>query len=140
MERSVRCLAALGILALAAPAAAQTDADTVLADMGKEQYAIHCAACHGSDARGGGPAAAALRKAPPDLTRIAARRGGTFPSAEIARFIDGRFEVTAHGSREMPVWGERFAEVVPEPGVGDEVARGQVLTLVEYLKSIQRSN
>jgi hypothetical protein len=37
----------------------------------------------------------------------------------------------------MPVWGERFAEPIPEPGVSEEIARGKIASLVEFLKSIQ---
>ena len=48
--------------------------------------------------------------------------------------------VTAHGSREMPVWGERFGANVPEAGVSEEIVRGRVLVLVEYLKSIQKAD
>jgi hypothetical protein len=48
-----------------------------------------------------------------------------------------RFEFPAHGSREMPVWGERFGSDVPDPEVGESIARGNVASLVEYLKSIQ---
>jgi hypothetical protein len=49
-----------------------------------------------------------LRIPPPDLTRIAQRRGGNFPDAEIAAQIDGRTVVPAHGSRDMPIWGQRW--------------------------------
>jgi mono/diheme cytochrome c family protein len=119
----------------AAPVAA--GADPVLADLGAQTFVRHCASCHGASARGDGPAASALRTPPADLTRIAARRGGEFPPGEIARFIDGRFGLVAHGSREMPVWGDRLGERVPEAGVSEEVVRGQISVLVEYLKSIQ---
>ena len=40
----------------------------------------------------------------------------------------------------MPVWGERFGEAIPESGVAEEVTRGQIAVLVEYLKSIQRKD
>lgn len=90
------------------------------------------------EGRGKGPAASALRTPPADLTRIAQRRGGKFPVEEIAAYIDGRTAMPAHGSREMPVWGERFGEMVGVPGVSEEVVRGNVLVLVEYLKRIQR--
>jgi mono/diheme cytochrome c family protein len=127
------------VLALAAGAAAgPPDYDPVLAEVGAPLFVRYCAACHGAGARGDGPAARAMRKPPPDLTAIAARRGGVFPTSEIARFIDGRFEVPAHGSREMPVWGQRFGADVPEPGVGESIARGNIASLVEYLKSIQQ--
>jgi len=112
--------------------------DPMLADMGSEIYVRRCASCHGIEATGNGPVAASLVTAPADLTRIAARRGGSFPRGEIARFIDGRFETAAHGTREMPVWGRRFGEDIPEASLSEEVARGNIATLVEYLVSIQR--
>lgn len=114
--------------------------DPVLAELGGESFQRYCASCHGASGRGDGPVADALTPKPADLTRIAARRGGVFPVGEIARFVDGRFEVSAHGSRQMPVWGERFGAEVPEAGISDEIVRGRIATLVEYLKTIQRSD
>jgi len=128
----------LATLAVVLPASAgQQEVDQVLADMGSEFYQRYCASCHGLEGKGDGPAAAVLEPPPKDLTRIAARRGGKYPDGEIARYIDGRFEVTAHGSRAMPVWGESFGAAVPDAGVSEEVVRGRILVLVEYLKSIQ---
>ena len=72
---------------------------------------------------------------PDDLRRIAQRRGGEFPTAEIARKIDGRFEISAHGSREMPVWGRVFGSDVPDAGSGESIARGNIAVLVEYLNT-----
>lgn len=114
--------------------------DPVLAELGAEAYPRYCASCHGLKAMGDGPTAPALIVKPADLTRIAARRGGKFPDGEIARFIDGRFTLSAHGSREMPVWGERFGDAIPESGIAEEVSRGHIATLIEYLKSIQRKD
>jgi len=114
--------------------------DPVLADLGKSVYLRYCGSCHGDGGRGDGPVSGALRVAPADLTRISARRGGGFPEGEIARFIDGRFGVQAHGTREMPIWGQRLGEQVPEAGVSEEVVRGQISVVVEYLKSIQRGD
>ena len=114
--------------------------DPVLADLGEPVYLRHCGACHGESGRGDGPAAGALRVAPADLTRIASRRGGSFPGGEVARFIDGRFTVVAHGTREMPIWGQRLGEQIPDAGVSEEVVRGQISVVVEYLKSIQRAD
>jgi mono/diheme cytochrome c family protein len=113
--------------------------DTGLAEMGEPVYLRRCASCHGEDARGQGPAAEALEKPPPDLTLIRARRGGEFPEGEIARYIDGRFDLPAHGSREMPIWGERLGDTIPESSLAEEITRGTIATLIEYLKSIQRS-
>ena len=113
--------------------------DPVLAELGEPRFQRYCASCHGADARGSGAVAPVLQVPPPDLRRIAVRRGGTFPGGEIARMIDGRFEIAPHGSREMPVWGQAFGANVPAPGMGESIARGQIAVIVEYLKSIQDS-
>jgi len=132
----------LGGTARARPPTGSDDAafDSGLAEMGAAIYQRHCASCHGEDARGQGPAASALRVPPADLTRIAERRGGEFPDGEIARFIDGRFDLPAHGSRDMPIWGTRLGEGIPESNLAEEIVRGKIATLIEYLKSIQRSS
>jgi len=46
-------------------------------------FGVYCAACHDQDGKGGGPVARSLKVTAPDLTRIAARNGGTFPLARI---------------------------------------------------------
>jgi mono/diheme cytochrome c family protein len=133
--------AAMGAVAAGAepPAADRDEARfrNLMLNLGEREFALYCAVCHGTDGVGNGPAAAALRTAPADLTRIAARRGGMFPAGEIAQKIDGRMEVTAHGSREMPVWGVHLATPLAEDASDDEVARGRIDLLVEYLRSIQ---
>jgi len=139
LRRATLSCAALLLFAVGS-AAAEEDFDRVLAEMGAEYYGQYCASCHGENGLGRGPAAGALKTRPADLTRIAKRRGGKFPDGEIARFIDGRFEVTAHGSREMPIWGRRFGERIPEAGISEEIVRGRILVLVEYLKSIQQTD
>ena len=130
---------ALAATGRAAEATEDDRIDRVLADMGSELYGQYCASCHGSGGAGDGPAATALKTPPADLTRIAERRG-KFDEGEVARFIDGRFSPEAHGSREMPVWGARFGERVPEAGLSEEITRGRILVLVEYLKSIQTAD
>jgi mono/diheme cytochrome c family protein len=130
--------AALG--AGAAPAAAEEPArrsGDMLATQGRDLFVQHCAACHGSSGRGDGPAASALVTPPADLTGIAARRGGSFPAGDIAAWIDGRFELPVHGTREMPIWGQRLGEPIAQGAGGDEVARGRIDLLVEYLQTIQ---
>src|SRR5688572_12331764 len=73
---------------------------------GKDSFAAYCAACHGKEAKGNGPVAAALKTAPADLTRIAARNGGTFDIIRVERVILGTDKVLpSHGSSDMPIWG-----------------------------------
>ncbi len=104
---------------------------------GADLYQRYCASCHGLGARGDGPVAASLRTPPPDLTAIAARRGGSFPAGEIASWIDGRFEPGAHGTREMPVWGIALRNALPDTGLEQEIVRGQIDMLVDYLRTLQ---
>jgi mono/diheme cytochrome c family protein len=131
------------LLAVAACATARkepsiADPDPMLVKVGAELFVTYCASCHGADALGDGPAAPALRTPPPGLTRIAERSGGVFPESSIAMKIDGRFDLPAHGSREMPVWGARLADEIPGFATGDEVARGRIASLMEYLRSLQQ--
>jgi len=113
-------------------------ASEVVTELGRESYLQYCAACHGADARGSGPVGPSLKTAPADLTGIAQRREGKFPESEIANLIDGRSMPAVHGTREMPVWGRRFSAALGGGEVGEEGVRGQLLILLEYLRSVQR--
>jgi mono/diheme cytochrome c family protein len=110
---------------------------SVLAEAGRIEYLHYCASCHGPVGRGDGPVGQTLQSRPTDLTTIAAQHGGAFPAGAIAAFIDGRTSVAAHGTREMPVWGTRLGEDI-QPDTAEEVTRGRIAFLVEYLKTIQR--
>jgi mono/diheme cytochrome c family protein len=131
----------LTALALALPACGGADSlkpPGTPVNLGAQYFMQYCSACHGADATGNGPVAPVLRTPPADLTRIAQRRGGRFPDAEVASFIDGQADIRAHGSREMPIWGQRFGEKFGGGTVGQEFARGHLVVLLEYLKSIQK--
>jgi len=114
--------------------AAPRAAIPMLVEVGREEYVRSCATCHGADARG---AETPAGNRAPDLTQIAARRGGDFPADEIGDWIDGRLAPAAHGSREMPIWGSRFARGLPPEPLTQDLVRGRIVTLVEYLRSIQ---
>ena len=111
--------------------------------IGELEFTQYCASCHGTRGRGDGPVAPYLSVAPPDLTRLRQRNGGIFPTRDVYDFIDGRRGPGVHGTREMPVWGDRYrAEALrgqPLPaGVNPEaIVHGRILTLVFYLQSIQ---
>ena len=102
---------------------------------GKDNYQEYCAVCHGTDAKGNGPAAPALKIPPADLTTIAKRRKGVFPSVEVRSIIEGSPEMTAHGKREMPMWGSVFRSV--GAGTDDRTALLRVQNLVKYLETLQ---
>jgi len=117
---------------------AGTSLESAVAQSGRHYYLQYCASCHGWDARGDGAVAPALVRKPPDLTLIARRNGGAFPMEEIATTIDGRKAPAAHGTREMPVWGERFGDEFQGDPAREQVVRGQLLMMLVYLQSIQR--
>jgi len=105
---------------------------------GPELYRMYCASCHGVEGHGDGPVAASLKVSVPDLTRIAARRGGTFPTDQIRIIIDGRASLPPHGTRDMPVWGWAFGATGTDPQ-SEYRAQGLIGLLMEYLRSIQRN-
>ena len=101
---------------------------------GAELYKAYCAVCHGSDAKGNGPMSKSLRSAPPGLTRIAARNGGSFPLVRVRSVISGEEALGAgHGTREMPVWGPIFSQV----GQDQDFGRVRIDNLARYLESLQ---
>jgi mono/diheme cytochrome c family protein len=107
-------------------------------EAGRGQYLRYCASCHGPHAQGDGPVAASLSTEVPDLTKIAARRDGNFPTGELAVYIDGRSMPGAHGSRAMPVWGDVLSEDLVEGERGEELVRGRVRMILIYLESVQQ--
>jgi mono/diheme cytochrome c family protein len=101
---------------------------------GKEMYVSYCAACHGAEGKGNGPAAEALKTPPSDLTLLSKNNGGKFPALKVAGSIRGDAEVAAHGSKEMPVWGHLFRAV--SGGHESEVDQ-RIKNLVSYIKTLQ---
>ena len=105
---------------------------------GKNVYNQNCAVCHGREGKGDGGAVSLLTVKPADLTQIAKKNGGAFPFWKVYRIIDGREEVKAHGTRDMPIWGQEF---LLQAGSGTPAAesevRGRILELVYFLQSIQ---
>jgi mono/diheme cytochrome c family protein len=105
---------------------------------GRDEFVHACAPCHGVDGRGNGPVVSALRSPPPDLTTLARRATGRFPRERIVAVLAGDMPEAAHGTKELPVWGARFA---PRPA-GSEVTAPtdeRMAAIVDYLASIQRT-
>jgi mono/diheme cytochrome c family protein len=105
---------------------------------GELEYQNYCAVCHGIDGKGQGIMRKFLTVPPTDLTQLAQQHDGVFPFAQVYRVIDGRDEVRAHGSREMPIWGDRFRAQAGGQDSGSRAqAAGRLLGLVFYLQHIQ---
>ena len=101
---------------------------------GKEMFQSYCASCHGKDAKGDGPAAAALKTMPADLTGLAKRNGGKYPSDRVTSVLRGQASLAPHGDQEMPVWGPVFWKM----SQGHEVeVQQRVANLNRYIESLQ---
>jgi mono/diheme cytochrome c family protein len=104
---------------------------------GATLYRRYCGACHGREGKGDGFVVPALNQQPTDLTQLAKENKGTFPFERTVRAIDGTATVRAHGVSEMPVWGEVFSERSEWPVERHIDARGTIILIAEYLRSIQ---
>ena len=138
----MRILTGIGIFLMASAVFAQQSKpklevagahDTSLTK-GVDLYQRYCAVCHGKDGKGGGPAAAALKAAPSDLTQLASRNGGKFPVGTVRQLLGGGSSTPAHGSAEMPIWGPVFRAMSPD----QNIAKLRVDNLLRYLESIQQ--
>ncbi|MDQ2089553.1 c-type cytochrome [Marimonas arenosa] len=108
--------------------------------LGKQEYMVACAICHGESGKGNGPFAPVLNIETPSLTNLAAKNDGTFPFLETLMIIDGRTGVRGHDGGSMPIWGDRYSKSATElAGVygSEAIVRGRLLSLVYYLESIQ---
>ena len=99
-----------------------------------QTYLADCAVCHGVDAKGTGPAAAALKTSPPDLTALAKNHSGKYPAPHVAAVIRGQATSPSHGSQDMPVCGPLFSSI--SAGHQDQVQQ-RITNLVDYVGTLQ---
>lgn len=122
----------LTTVSLASPALAQ--APTTVS--GKDLFDNYCAVCHGSMGRGDGPLAQELKTPPSDLRMIAKKNGGTFPSEQVYKLIDGKDPAIrsprSHGGSTMPVWGDVFTKVRDYVPVKEKIE-----ALVRHIERLQ---
>jgi mono/diheme cytochrome c family protein len=145
------CLKWLMIAGLAAVFAAAAQAEDI--DLGKQEFQSSCASCHGGDGKGKGPLSEQLKVPPPDLTILAKNNNGVFPTNAVYETIYGSKTIPAHGTREMPIWGERFNPIMSLPHTVDPtydaldpsrelrgvVVRTRILSVIDYLSRIQHN-
>jgi mono/diheme cytochrome c family protein len=118
-------------------------------DVGKFEYQSSCAPCHGIDAKGNGPVSSQLKTHPTDLTILAKKNNGVFPLNELYKIIDGREQISSHGTRDMPIWGYRFVPpqhfklqkaddyIFSPPASPEAVVHSRILAVIDYLSRIQ---
>jgi mono/diheme cytochrome c family protein len=118
----------------------ETASQTVRIFKGKVTYRIYCSNCHGESGHGDGNLAELLSVKPADLTAIARKNGGEFPTELIIQLVDGRETVPGHGLKEMPVWGDAFQKSLQPSWTDesdDERARRKIDEVVAFVESIQ---
>ena len=164
--RNLKILAALIATLFPALAVGQTaqsqrtPGKRVSTERGKELFSEYCTSCHGVSGKGDGPAAPALKIPPADLTALAARNKGQFPSLKVMQAIKAGPSVPAHGSQIMPVWGPIFlqgdysdttGQAPPQTPAGVAEESGQqgrhgataaevqlrIYNLMEYIRTLQ---
>ena len=102
---------------------------------GQEMYKTYCAVCHGTDGKGNGPAAGAMKVPPNDLTVLAQKNAGKYPALRVAAVIRGEETLTAHGSKDMPVWGRLFWNI---SGGHEAEVQQRVANLNKYIEALQK--
>ncbi|MDZ7652952.1 MAG: c-type cytochrome [Burkholderiaceae bacterium] len=129
--------ALLGVLLVSGSALAQTRPD-----LGKREFDTNCAMCHGLDGQGSGVMSTYLNRQPTNLTTLAKASGGIRPMARMYEVIDGARDVPAHGTREMPAWGNDYRIQAAQyywdaPYDPEVVVRARILALLEYINRLQ---
>ena len=107
---------------------------------GEKEFQHSCAICHGEDGKGDGPYSFALVFKPADLTQLLIENNGQFPFIETYLIIDGREIMKSHGTRLMPIWGDRYSQEAwseVSPQYAKTLVRGRIFELLLYLYSIQ---
>lgn len=116
-----------------------------VANWGKYEYEAHCAVCHGLKGEGDGPYANFVMKTVSNLTMLSKSNGGVFPFVRVYENIDGTVLLTAHGPKDMPIWGREFRAIssgmkgmdfVPYNN-SESFVRAKILALTEYIYALQ---
>ena len=105
---------------------------------GAQDFADYCASCHGLSGKGDGQMATRIARAPADLTLLAKRNGGEFPTTRVMAKIWGY--TGGKGGTVMPNFGPLLdSDTVPYDG-GDGIMTPTPIRLVqiaEHLKTLQ---
>ncbi len=136
---------AFGVFLLATGSMAFAIEDLGTQSIGKMEFQKNCASCHGMGGKGDGPFVEFLKQAPSDLTLLSKKNGGVYPQESIYEWIRDAEKIRAHGTQDMPVWGERYSEEIiyhfgpMYTGPGSSV-RQRILELVFYIATLQQKS
>ena len=102
-------------------------------DSAKEMYTQYCAACHGTDGKGNGPAASEFKQPPTNLTTLAKKNNGDYPADKVYLTLKFGTPAPAHGTLKMPIWMDLFRSLDSSDGF----SKLRMRNLVEYIQAIQ---
>ena len=131
MKNIIRIMMALTLVTVSVPEAAAEPFEDKLpaAFEGRRLYVSYCQLCHGTDGKGDGPLAKAMKITPADLNTTVRSRSDTI----LTKIITGEGRQTITGrdrhnllSEAMPEWKDVFTE-------------SQVKALIAYLRFLSRS-
>lgn len=135
MPKILLTLCCLAVVASVRAATAQDQSN------GEIEFRNSCVPCHGPSGKGNGPVAEDLMKRPADLTMLKRNNNGAFPYNRVLAVIDGRFSVSGHGDREMPVWGTQFLEESTQTygsNAAEVVTQERIHELANYIETLQQ--
>jgi len=148
MKHKSICIFAVAVLAAGAGGSVAAADKKAAPDLGKREYLNSCAVCHGVTGKVAGPEVAGvefLKTTPTDLSTLSKKNGGVFPFDRVYAVIDGRQTVKGHGTRDMPIWGERYSldtvkaadYYIDMPYDMEMYVRSRILALIDYIHRLQ---
>lgn len=133
--------AALALILAGGPMALADSTAPIPVDFGRGDFLTYCAACHGVSGVGDGTVAEFLTLTAANLTQMSLKNGGIFPRQRVIEVIDGRAQVSVHGARDMPVWGDWYKFEADTGGADaktEKIVRERITALVDYLETLQQ--
>lgn len=116
------------------PEVKKTPIKQTSAASGKEMFVEYCAPCHGTEGKGNGPAAPAMKTPASDLTQLAKTHAGKYPADFVASTLRFGSGPAAHGSADMPVWGPLFHSLDKHH---DSAVQQRISNLVKHIETLQ---
>jgi mono/diheme cytochrome c family protein len=129
-------------IAVGVVASAQTTTKTKASlTGGGELFHQNCSVCYGVDGKGPGSGSTydpesiepKKRVKPANLTILSEQNAGKFPADRVRNAIYNKDSIPAHGTPDMPAWGNVFYLLKSRPKVLEE----RVRDLTAYIESIQ---
>ncbi len=114
---------------------AEEKLDKAAAMKGQTIFKRYCVACHGRSGQGDGSLSKDLRSTVPDITELGQKNRGVFPFELVIRLVDGRETARAHGSPDMPAWGDAFEKTT---GTNAETVDEAIRRLAHFIWSLQK--